>query len=122
MNQNLIHRNTFKVLNNKRFSNRLSSLDVKFELNPRYANICYLLYSRHFINNTHFDRTDFIYKDDYFCLDDNFEKLHINMPSALFDISLININHNTIKYFLRNNIIKIISDDDPEYAKIALLY
>jgi len=115
----MIHKNCFEIIDINLYINHIKNLRKGFSIR-RLKNIKYILHAYSFKNGL--SRNNFIYQNDYYYVDNNMNIIMYNDDGygGGYRQNVWAINHNTIKYLLINNIIRIV--DAPSMAKINLLY
>lgn len=126
---NLIHRNCFEVIEPKKFINHVKTKFghgmnyKKFE--ETYKNIKYLLRVEEVGTGFYSKKMMYFFKTDYFPVD---EKLNLlEKPVAGVDAYFYHtgqtmiIQHQTMKYLLRNKIVRLLEENSPIYSKIILI-
>lgn len=112
----MIHRNCFEIIDKKLFFEHMRRKRGGYNIKP-YLSANYILHAYSFKDSL--SRDNFVYQDDYYYADDNMRLIKQGGFTS-FRENVWSINHNTIKYLLRNNIISPINSSS--MALISLLY
>ena len=112
----MIHRNCFEILDKKLYLEHMRGKRGGFNTS-KFRCARYILHAFSFKDSL--SKNNFVYQDDYYYVDGNM-KIIQNDSVSNFRKDVWTINHNTIKYLLKNNIIGPVNSSS--MALISLLY
>lgn len=114
----MIHRNCFEILDKELYLKHMKNKRQGY-ITSKYSSAKYILHAYSFKDSL--SRDNFVYQDDYYYVNEDMKIIsHEGGSNTCFRKDVWGINHNTIKYLLRNNIINYV--DSSSMALIDLLY
>jgi len=112
----MIYKNCFEIINKELFFQHMRGKREGFNI-KQYQTAHYILHAYLFKDNL--SKNNLVYQDDYYYADENMNLIEYEEFSS-YRRNVWKINHNTVKYLLRNNI--IIPIKNSSMALISLLY